>query len=424
VPVARFDEFVPKMAEILQRFHVNSLNVSVRHAYKDPGSLLAWAKEEVFAFVLYYKQRVSEAACREVAVWTRELVDAALSCNGSYYLPYQPHATIEQFNKAYPGSEKFFKLKAKLDPDYKFRNKLWDKYYMPQPLPVRENHLQSDFHEIYDDIVWQDKFFLFLQNVYRICPESKFHNLIIDACSKYQTDKEIYNYIQKELPSIKSALSDIRYGIPALIKQKKVMAEQTVELLENNKTINGYVEIGSTGRYISKLRKYFSISEPVYLINDIAPTNSPVDIAERGQIKPIGRFINLDNYKAIETSDIPDASMDVVTCYIGLHHAPLDRLDGFVRSINRILRPGGSFIVRDHDVDSSKMRAFVALAHTVFNAGLGVPWENNYNELRYFTSAKQLINYLGERGFKFTGKKLLQDHDPSINMLMQFVKEV
>ncbi len=56
IPVERFDAFVPQMATIFKRHRVNVLNVSIRHAKKDPGSLLAWAKEESFAFVVYYKQ--------------------------------------------------------------------------------------------------------------------------------------------------------------------------------------------------------------------------------------------------------------------------------------------------------------------------------------------------------------------------------
>ena len=55
-PVDRFEEFVPKVAEILQRHRVNAINISVRHAIADPGTLLAWAKGETFAFVLYYKR--------------------------------------------------------------------------------------------------------------------------------------------------------------------------------------------------------------------------------------------------------------------------------------------------------------------------------------------------------------------------------
>ncbi len=129
VPIKRFDEFAVLMAEIFNRHQVNIINVSIRHAFEDSGSLLAWANEEVFAFVVWYKQKTSDVEINKVGVWTRELVDAALSVNGSYYLPYQAHATYQQFHKAYPNAQKLFDLKAKLDPDYKFRNVIWDTYF-------------------------------------------------------------------------------------------------------------------------------------------------------------------------------------------------------------------------------------------------------------------------------------------------------
>ncbi|WP_295800673.1 FAD-binding protein [Mucilaginibacter sp.] len=131
VPVNNFEEFEKAMAEIFIRHNVNVLNVSIRHAKADPGSYLAWAREEVFAFVVYYKQRTDAASKGAVAVWTRELADAVTAVNGAYYLPYQVHPTTEQFHKAYPNAHKLFELKAKLDPDYKFRNILWDTYYKP-----------------------------------------------------------------------------------------------------------------------------------------------------------------------------------------------------------------------------------------------------------------------------------------------------
>ncbi len=131
IPVERFDEFVPKMSEILQRHRVNALNVSVRHALQDPGTLMAWARGETFAFVLYYKQRTRDSAINRVGVWTRELIDAAIACGGTYYLPYQPHATLAQFHAAYPLATELFALKRRLDPHFRFRNVLWDKYYAP-----------------------------------------------------------------------------------------------------------------------------------------------------------------------------------------------------------------------------------------------------------------------------------------------------
>ncbi|GAB4029892.1 FAD-binding protein [Spirosoma jeollabukense] len=129
VPVRHFDEFAGKMSEIFNRYHVNVINVSIRHALPDSGSYLAWAREEVFAFVVYYKQRTHEIAKNEVAIWTRELIDAAVSVGGAYYLPYQAHATSEQFHQAYPNAGKLFALKKKLDPTFRFHNVFWDTYY-------------------------------------------------------------------------------------------------------------------------------------------------------------------------------------------------------------------------------------------------------------------------------------------------------
>jgi FAD/FMN-containing dehydrogenase len=131
VPVERFDEFVPPMRTIFRRHRVNVLNVSIRHARPDTKTLLSWAPHEVFAFVVYYKQKTDTASQREVGNWTRELVNAALRVGGSYYLPYQLHATRSQFLRAYPRAPEFFALKRRLDPTNKFRNMFWDKYYRP-----------------------------------------------------------------------------------------------------------------------------------------------------------------------------------------------------------------------------------------------------------------------------------------------------
>ena len=132
VPVERFDEFIPKMRAVFRSHDVNVINISIRHARKDPGAMLAWARNEVFAFVVYYKQSTDAEGRRKVGVWTRELTEAVLSVGGSYYLPYQPHATDDQFLRAYPRAPEFFALKKRLDPENKFRNKLWDKYYGPR----------------------------------------------------------------------------------------------------------------------------------------------------------------------------------------------------------------------------------------------------------------------------------------------------
>ena len=181
-------------------------------------------------------------------------------------------------------------------------------------------HPVSEFQAVFNDTRWHDGFYLFLQNIYRLYPEDRFHTLIKQTSKELGDDEAIYRRVQRELPKIKPFLADLRLALPSLFKQKREMADQTQRLLGATSSLNGYTEIGSTGRYISELRKRIRVNGPVFLVNEFAPTNSPVDIAERGGFAKIGQFVPLD-YGPLP-AQIPDASMDLVTCYIGLHHCP------------------------------------------------------------------------------------------------------
>ena len=64
----------------------------------------------------------------EFGAWTRELIALALRHGGRYYLPYQLHATVEQFNAAYPEADRLRRIKQQLDPAGKLSNELWRKY--------------------------------------------------------------------------------------------------------------------------------------------------------------------------------------------------------------------------------------------------------------------------------------------------------
>ena len=78
--------------------------------------------------------------------------------------------------------------------------------------------------------------------------------------------------------------------------------------------------------------------------------------------------------------------------------------------------------MRDHDVASEDMRALVSLAHTVFNAGLGESWETNKAELRFFEPATTWVQRLDVAGFDDTGHRILQDNDPTDNVLFGFTR--
>jgi FAD/FMN-containing dehydrogenase len=128
IPVAHFESFTRDMAALIRTHGAQVLNVSVRHAKADPVPLLAWAKTEVFSFVVYYKQQTSAAACSAVGEWTRAMIESALRHGGRYYLPYQLHATRAQFERAYPEIQALRRLKRTVDPDGKFSNEMWARY--------------------------------------------------------------------------------------------------------------------------------------------------------------------------------------------------------------------------------------------------------------------------------------------------------
>lgn len=138
IPLGQMNAFIPKMKSIYEKHEVNVINVSLRHAYPDKESFLSWANEEVFAFVIYYKQGTTIKDQEAVNEWTIEMTDAILSVNGKWYLPYQPQATKLQFEQAYTYSSKYFAVKDSIDPMHRFTNKLLDKYH-----PKTQNDIAS-----------------------------------------------------------------------------------------------------------------------------------------------------------------------------------------------------------------------------------------------------------------------------------------
>ena len=426
VATDRLLEFAEALAEILLRHGVTLVNISIRHARQDPGSMLAWARQEVFAFVLYYKQGTASYSLERVAVWTRELIDAVIAQGGAYYLPYQPHARFDQFHAAYPTAKQLFKLKDKLDPDYRFRNILWEKYYRSssdQDLIPGHADRSSEFRRVYGKVASRDQFYRFLQVIYHLYPEDKFHDLIIRTCNKYRRDADIYQSLAEQIPGIKTRFSELSFALPALARQKSEMQRQTIEILNNTSSLKGYLELGSTGRYVRKLGESPGFTGKVYLSNEYPPDYSIPEIMERGSLHKIGHFFPLNDYEPIPRSEIADSSLDLVTCYIGLHHCPRAKLAAYIASIHRVLRISGCFVLRDHDAGSDEMRVFCSLVHTVFNAGLGVSWEQDRRELRLFEGVEFWVDQVSKAGFVDSQQRLLQANDPSLNTLMCFIKQ-
>ena len=289
-------------------------------------------------------------------------------------------------------------------------------------LPAVEPSGPSTFHAVYDVPRQRDRFFLFLQNVFRLYPEVRFHQLIVDLTEKYPTDEQIYKGLLEGLKSIKPMGSEMTYALPALKKQKKEMARQAGSFLAGMERVDGYLEMGTTGRYLKSLENFVSIEGPIFILNDQSPTFGPVDVFERGSVKKRGTFVPLGAYEPVDGSAIPDSSVDLVSNLIGFHHCPSAEQAAFIGSLRRVLRPGGRLLVREHDVPDEGMDDFVALAHDVFNAGVGISWADNEKQLRGFRSVAEWTTFIEAQGFSRSPSQRVQDHDPTDNTLLEFIK--
>lgn len=128
IPPESLELFLTKCREIIPKYKLDLLNVTVRNVELDSDSYLRYADQEMFGLVMLFHQQRSASDEAEMQALTQELVEAALEVGGRYYLPYRLHSTPEQFHRAYPQATKFFQLKRQYDPDEAFQNYFYTKY--------------------------------------------------------------------------------------------------------------------------------------------------------------------------------------------------------------------------------------------------------------------------------------------------------
>jgi FAD/FMN-containing dehydrogenase len=128
LPREQAEAFLTDVRPIIRAHDANLLNVTVRGVAADTDTFLRYAKVPMVAFVMLFVQDRSREAEARMRVLTGELIDSALARGGRYYLPYRLHASNEQFRRAYPEADEFFRLKSRYDPDELFRNKFYATY--------------------------------------------------------------------------------------------------------------------------------------------------------------------------------------------------------------------------------------------------------------------------------------------------------
>ena len=128
IPLDKLPQFIQILRQVILKNNINVLNITIRSVPKESNLFLSYSTQRTFAVVLYFDQNLSAEALKQVKFWTPNLIDAALSLDGNYYLPYQPYASKKQFQKAYPAYMTFLQLKRQFDSTGLFNNQFYMNY--------------------------------------------------------------------------------------------------------------------------------------------------------------------------------------------------------------------------------------------------------------------------------------------------------
>lgn len=144
------------------------------------------------------------------------------------------------------------------------------------------------------------------------------------------------------------------HGLKQLSAQKEELVNELEHLLSmvgKAKGLYGYVSIGDHGKLVLPIRAKLGVSGPVFILHESCSEDIPA-VLERGSLEAPGTFITFNPETLYGMAEVPAASVDLVTMMQGLHHLPQAALTPFLQHVGRILRPGGLFVFREHDLDT------------------------------------------------------------------------
>ncbi len=129
VPPEGFAGFLAACRQIIPQSYQELLNVTLRWVEQDATSVLSYApKGPRIAAVMLFSQELSTRAEADMQRMSEALNGAVALFSGAYYLPYRPHARVDQLLGSYARAPEFAAFKRQTDPNLLFRNALWDKY--------------------------------------------------------------------------------------------------------------------------------------------------------------------------------------------------------------------------------------------------------------------------------------------------------
>ncbi len=410
------EPFLGELASILNRHKVPIFNASVRYVAKNSCKSFNYAPDgERFAIVLFFNQSLKPQDIAHTKKWMNEVLSVLERCKGSYYLPYQAIPSLEQFRKSYPNWKQVQELKRKWDPSNRFNSGFFS-HYLSTSEEI-DSRSSSKYQDLFaKETGMREEIRDFLDNIFMQLDSPKLFSLMDKIFAEQVSDEEVYPLLLSQISEAKNGFfSNLLASLRSLRSLQNELGDQVKSLL-HDEPFDGYVEIGYPGRMIKPLKKRLNLSGKMIVVNTEQRFS---DHIEAGIPSPTDLFVPLHDYEPLNAEIIPSESADLVSLFIGLHHIPKEKLNPFIRSIERVLRPGGKLILMDHDASSEKMESFLSLVHSLFNAGTKVSVQDEESEYRNFRSLSYWIDLAAENGLIWDGQKpLVRQGDPTLNSII------
>lgn len=187
--------------------------------------------------------------------------------------------------------------------------------------------------------------------------------------------------------------------------------------LENEKTKvtkeYKYLDLGSTDGQISyAIGKSLGLSKDQIIAADVPGW-------EDVNSKVINQGVTNIIIKATGPLPFTDNTFDLITVFMVLHH--IEDVKSRIAEIYRILKPGGTLIIREHDCDNDYTRMLCDLEHSIYDVGvLELPNKTFFDTYKaWYRSRDQWAS-----GLKSYGFKLIKDEGKTWNTATRAYHEV
>ena len=475
VPRAHFRLWYTKMAKIFKDIYedpaLSLLNATIRFVNHDTHTFLRYSNhtEGMYAFVLYF--RIPRKASGDAALehYQRRFLSILAGVQGCFYLPYRWHYDRSDLEQFYPNINEFCEKKAQYDPKNVFLNE-WYSHYSGNSTssattirtavpPLRallcekkENLTEEQLDRLILDVsVSREHSFqrlmrsatlraefkeLFLTKIFYIENSVDVYSAVSVALLKAAkggaaSDCDVYINLKEQLGKgggTAKTVSRVAKQIANLRSQKAEIARQVRSVMgrlenlhESSGRFQDLVSIGDSGKMVIQVRSALKMQGNSYVLHD-NNDDSLENALERNSADPVGSYHEVDLSALFAALPLQDGCADVVTMFQGLHHIVPAKLKLFLREVERVLRPGGIFLFREHNNDETLL-PMLDVAHSVFNAVTGVSTMEEAEEIRAFRSTMEWRTVI-ENATSLADTVLyeVEEGDPTKDELLCFVK--